>query len=153
MNISKLIISGLVLASAVLSGCSSTPERTPIRLYHINAVVNSVTPACSSNGEGKGNQLIGAVGGAAIGSLFGGGNARYLTGAVGAYVGSRLTKGDPNGSKLDCSSKNGYFAKVSYLSPINNRMITENVRVEKNIRAKQVFLPVCATETESYVCL
>ena len=92
MMFNKIVVTTLV--ATVLAGCASDPtmgQKSPL------------------------GTLVGAVGGAALGSQFGGGNGKYVGMAAGALVGGFL--GNQIGARLDEQDRQyNYAASVQALN-------------------------------------
>tara|TARA_R110001583_G_scaffold174017_4_gene328244 strand:+ start:319 stop:777 length:459 start_codon:yes stop_codon:yes gene_type:complete len=147
----------LVVAATIAllgSGCASSGDRVP--MYYVDAAINSIDKApsvCSSNGDGRGNPLLGGAVGGLVGNQFGSGKGRVAMTLLGIGIGVNVAKGDKRkGSKLKCSS-NGYIASVSFNDPITGYVVRDFVRLEKNTRVKAINIPVCVYPNGTRTCI
>lgn len=152
----NVIILSIIVASALLTGCSTT-NGPKTEVYYVNATVNDVFKApeiCSVERANAGHTLGGAIIGGLIGNQIGSGNGRKAATVagvlIGANAGSKTNKRE--GNKLKCK-RNGYIATVSFMAPNSNQMVTDNVQLSRRTYAKMLNIPVCVTGNHTYACL
>ncbi|RRJ85388.1 glycine zipper 2TM domain-containing protein [Aestuariirhabdus litorea] len=124
---SKMSVVSLVLAAVFLVGCA-TPGTTTGEMEIRSGVIQSITPTQieSSHHQGIG-AILGGLGGAAVGSLFGNGSGRdvmMVAGAVGGgFAGNAVQKNYDQpiaGQQILVRLNNGVL--VTVIQPVNAQL-------------------------------
>lgn len=156
-SIRSTMLLGLMVSSAVLTGCASGPShaRQSSSVYYVDAKVLAQRDAperCTyvkQGGDSSAGTIIGIGLGALIGRQFGGSkNARNWATAGGAIaggmVGSKVDDNnrDPrNTPQLECESS-GYLATVGYIHPVTRVYQVITVPMDRYTRAEFISIPV-----------